>query len=238
MSSMEKIVQRQIERWSIEAKARQEALESQDEPAAPPLPWVCVGRQFGSGGGSIARRLALRLNYRLFDRELIEAMAGESERRVASLELLDEKVRSAIGLYVDGLIRGGALLKSDYLRPLMEIVLAIGAHGAAVILGRGANLILDPERGFSARIVAPLEYRVKATVDRLNLTNEDARERVAEIDQARDEFIRGHFQRDTNDPTNYDIVLNTAQLDQDSAVWIIEEAFRKKMERIGYKAAV
>ena len=232
MRSMEQIVNRQLERWSVEARARQEALEAGDMETAreSPQPWVCLSRQFGSGGGEIARRLARRLNYRLFDRELMDAIAAEFDRRRASLELLDERAQSAISLYIEGLLHGEALVKSDYLRHLMEVVLAIGHHGAAVILGRGAQFILDPAGGVNVRVIAPHDFRVESISHRYDLPREEARQRMDEVERTRVDYMRKYFKKDPNDAIHYDLVLNSARLGTEACIRIIEEAHAQKME--------
>jgi cytidylate kinase len=234
MISMEQIVNRQLERWSLEARARQEALEG-GEDVTPEIvpPWVCISRQFGSGGGEIARRLAARLNYRLFDQELMDAIASEFDHRRASLELLDEKVQSSISLYIDGLLHGETMNKSEYLRHLMEVVLAIGHHGAAVILGRGANFILDPQDGVSVRIVAPFEHRIQAVAARFSLAETEAAERIEEVDRDRNGYVKTYFKREADDPTGYDLVINAAQITVETALRLIEHALREKVQRPG-----
>jgi cytidylate kinase len=95
---------------------------------------------------------------------------------------------------------------------LMKVVGTIGKHGRAVVVGRGANFILPPEKRFSVRIVAPQAWRI----------NNVAKELQTESD--RRAFIRKYFNADIADPTNYDLVINTATLNVDDAVKMISSA--------------
>jgi hypothetical protein len=66
--------------------------------------------------------------------------------------------------------------------------------------------------GLHVRLVAPLEFRVKATAELLGLTNAAAADWVREKDASRDAFYRRHWPRRPLVPENFSIVLNTAAL--------------------------
>ena len=54
-----------------------------------------------------------------------------------------------------GLMDGGTLSPTDYLRNLTKVILSFGRHGKGVIVGRGAQYILDPKRTLRIRIDSP-----------------------------------------------------------------------------------
>ena len=53
---------------------------------------ITIGRQFGSGGREIGKRLAEKLNIPLYDRELIEKAAEKLNLQVHDLRGADEKL--------------------------------------------------------------------------------------------------------------------------------------------------
>jgi cytidylate kinase len=122
---------------------------------------ITVSRERGSRGSYLARILAERLNYQLVHREIIDYMVKDTGVRRRLIESLDEKVKSEIELWVEGLLKGKYLGKSDYFYHLMKLILAIAQHGETVIVGRGANFVLGLEKGFHIRIVAPVEKESK-----------------------------------------------------------------------------
>jgi cytidylate kinase len=103
----------------------------------------------------------------------------------------------------------------------MKVIGTIGRHGRAVIVGRGANFILPPEKRFSVRIVAPQAWRINNVAKEFGLSPEDAKRRVMRTESDRRAFIRKYFNADIADPTNYDLVINTATLNVDDAVKVI-----------------
>ena len=52
---------------------------------------VTIGREFGSGGHEVGRRLAAELGLKLYDKELLKMMAQESNICEQVLEDYDEK---------------------------------------------------------------------------------------------------------------------------------------------------
>jgi cytidylate kinase len=109
---------------------------------------------------------------------------------------------------------------------LMKVVGTIGKHGHAVIVGRGANFILPPEKRFSVRIVAPQTWRIKNVSRNFDISQEDAKRRVMRTESDRRAFIRKYFNADIADPTNYDLIINTATLNVDDAAEVISTALR------------
>ena len=229
MTTREQIVNRQIRRWWEEQRAlAAERASSKRAPAARPV--VTVSRQAGSGGTMVAELVSRRLGYDLFDRELIHAMsqlAGVHEDIVRSL---DEHRGSGVDLWVDGVIRGRQFDNSDYLRTLMRIVYLIAGHGAAVIVGRGANFILEGESVFHARIIAPHAERQTRLMRAYGLAAAEAEEHLHRIDHNQADFVRQHFRRDIDDPAAYHLVVNTGAIPPEATAEVILEA----LSRLGW----
>jgi cytidylate kinase len=231
-TGIHQIIDRQIRRWEVEARARRELVAERPGQPVPLMPWVAISRAFGSGGGEIARRLAARLNYPIVDKEILEVLVQEGHLREAVVEALDERDRSSLDVWVDGILRGKLQDKDDYLRTLVRVIGGIAIHGHSIIIGRGANFILDPARGLNARIVAPLPQRIETITRIRGLDEAEAAKLVEKIDGERGAFIRRHFHRDIEDPLAYDLIINTAGLGMDLAVDLIERSFRQKLSAL------
>ena len=59
--------------------------------------------------------------------------------------------------WVSAAISERHLWPDEVSRLLMRVIGAIGRHGKAIIVGRGANFVLPPENRFRVRIITPLE---------------------------------------------------------------------------------
>lgn len=228
-SGIHQIIDRQIRRWESEAQRRRESAEVYPSRPVSIRPWITISRCFGSGGGEVAQRLSARLNYEIFDREIVDTLIRETAFRAAILESLDERDRSSLEIWIEGLLRGRLVDKEDYLRSLARVVGVIAMHGHAILVGRGANFILDSDRGIHVRIVAPLEQRVETIARIRSVSLDDARRLVQQVDEERAAFIRRHFHREIEDPLAYDLVVNSARLGVDTTVELIERGLREKL---------
>lgn len=229
-SGIHQIIDRQIKRWELEAQSRA-AAATEPEPAGPPVihPWITVSRALGAGGSAIARAVAGRLDYQVYDRELLELLVREHHLHHRVLELLDERSRSSLEIWVQGIVRGRLVDKGDYLRTLASVLTSVALHGRAVIIGRGANFVLDASRGLHVRVTAPFDLRVGSVAAREGIGREEAERAVHRSDQERAAFIQGYFHHGIDDPLGYDLVINTAALGIEPASELIERTLRAKL---------
>ncbi len=91
-----------------------------------------------------------------------------------------------------------------------------------VIYGRGGqDLLKDINSVLRTRVIAPFEVRVERWAEREWLDPDRARYLVRKSDQQRAGFIKYYFDRDWEDSTSYDLVINTQRLSEDMAVQVI-----------------
>lgn len=228
---MENLIDRQVKKWEAARRKREEE-EKVLARQVTPGPVVTVSRQRGSQGTHLAKKLAERLGYQLIHRQMIDYIVKESGARRKVIESLDEKVRSEIELWVEGLSRGSYLGESDYFYYLMQAILTIAKHGEAVIVGRGANYILGLKNGLHVRIVATAEKRIENLMKFEHLSREQAKKEVESRDKERDEFIRRFIRKGPEVPEAYDLVLNTTNFEAEDALDLILRAFHSKFKNL------
>ncbi len=198
---------------------------------------ITISREYGSGGGEIAARLARRLGWQLIDHAIVEQTASELEVYVTEVEKHDEEYvdstrpgilnRIIEQLAPSGVGGGGLLIRPSssvegraYQETMGDIITAAATTGHVVIVGRGGQVLLADRRDvLHVRIVAPLEQRVAYVVRREGL---DARTR----------FMQTQYQCQHEDPHLYDLVIDTAVLPLDNAVDLIRLALEGKASRL------
>lgn len=230
-ANVESLIDRQMRMWEVRQKlaaeggeiARRELVHLEQGP------WLTVSRQLGSGGVEVAEAAAVSLGWQLYDREILTGIAEHTHLRERVLGRVDERSTNWLADYLSHLLTPESISRETFAREMSEVVWAVAREGRAVLVGRGANWLLDPRFGLRVRIVAPLEARVLAVARHEDLTSTDAGQRVRERDDSTREFIRRTFDRDVDDPAGYDLVLNTAHLGIESAVEIVETALRNKL---------
>ena len=230
MTSIEAIINRQFLRWDQQQKTRPQETVSEQKP--PPI--VTVSRQSGSRGSYFASRLAQKLGYQRIHREVIDAICASSGHRARIVAALDEHSRSDLEVMVESIISGQSFDHSDYMRHLVRVLLSMSRLGGVVVVGRGANFILGPKRGFHIRFVCPVERRIDNLIAYKQLSAEEADERIKTTDTERTHFVRRLFDADINDPLRYDLVINAAYIDVEELVETSIAAINGKMDKLSH----
>lgn len=231
MTSIESLINRQILKWETEKKA---AAEHQPHTPPPISPIITISRQTGSRGSYFGSRLAQKLGYQRLHREAIDAICFQSGYVKRIVESLDDRNRSELALLVEGIFSGQVIDHADYFRHLYQVVLSMSRLGGVVLMGRGGNFILGPERGFHLRIVAPREKRISNLMRYRNLSEHQAKEYIDQSDTDRRNFISRQFKADIDDARHYDLVINTALLDVEELVGMIALAVGAKMNKVAH----
>jgi cytidylate kinase len=213
--SIEQIVDEQARRWQLGGRGR---------PGPPARPVIAVSRQHGAGGGRVARRLAEELALELYDREIIEQIARSTHLSARVVSELDERDRELLTDWLAALTTDSYLSPSAYCDHLTRVIGAIAVRGGAVILGRGAHLILGPARALRVQVIAPLAARVAEVAGREGLSERDARRRIAEVESERQAFLQRYFHIRGADPAAFDLVVNTGVLGVAGAVDAVRSA--------------
>ncbi len=223
---------------------------------------VTISRQYGSGGGEVASRVARKLGWQLVDHYIIEQTARELGIYETDVARYDEEyVESALSRILNGIRNitsggfmpavSGALMPSGapiaatrtavneraYQETMQQVVKAAAANGHAVIVGRGGQFLLAEQRNvLHLRIVAPLELRVAYVKLREQLSSDAARMRIQEKDRARERNMQNQFHQKPDSPDLYDLVINTAVLDLDRITELVCLALEDKASRLGVPA--
>jgi cytidylate kinase len=229
MASIDTIVNRQLLTWE---SARERAAREPKELSSPPI--ITVSRQAGSRGSYFATRLADKLGYQRLHREIIDAICESSGYRKRVIESIDFRVRGDLELAVESVISGQSVDLSDYVKYLVQVVLSMSQLGGVVVLGRGANFILGPNRGVHIRVVCPKGKRILNMVKYRELSEEEAVRSIEKVDSERRQFIDKVFGRDIDDPQHYDIVYNSALIDIEEMVESAAVAIKTKMDKLRY----
>lgn len=216
------------------ARAQKHWLERHAGAANDSMPddfTVAFSREAGTPGAVIARKAAERLGWPVYDHELVQRIANDLGVRRALLESVDERHIDWVSESLSGLLEVPQVSSTAYFRQLLETVLSLATHGKCVIVGRGATCILPPGTTLRVRIVAPLDDRIQAVRRDHGCTEADASATVRRTDEERNRFIRDHFQCDPEDPSNYDLVLNTASFSTEEAADIVLAALDRRQQR-------
>lgn len=205
---------------------------------------ITISREYGSGGGEVAARLAQRLGWRLVDHEVVVRVAQELGVSEADATARDERTEGLLSrilagmqsiqppMYIDGtpvFLADG----NDYRTALNKVVSAAVDAGNVVIVGRGSQVLLAQRRDvLHVRIVTSLERRIPYVMRREGVDENTARTRIQSKDRDRVRYLQVEYQHDPADPHLYDLVINTDVIDLDSAVDLAYRALLSKANHL------
>jgi len=176
---------------------------------------ITISQNLGSGGMAIARQVAEGLNIDLYDDNRLQAEALKLDIRSDDFRSLDKK---APGLF-DRILGK----KPDVYLDLMEaVVYEASRQGQGVIIGHGSQMLLrDFGCALHVRIHASRPLRVHNLINAQNLSQESAEKLIRKSDSERNGFFNFAFQRDLNDPSLYDLIINTEKIANEAAAKFI-----------------
>jgi cytidylate kinase len=198
---------------------------------------VAVSREAGSRGTSIAGRAGHKLHWQIYNQELLEYIAQEGAFRQDIVENLPEPAARWVNEQLERLLKEQNVSQHPSIIDLARIILALGAQGEVVLIGRGAGLILPHESTLHVRTIAPVNDRIAYRSQWLRLTDAEAAEQVRVRDGRRSDFIETHFHRQPGDIHQYDLVLNTSLLGEDLCAELIAQAARAKLAALESRRA-
>src|SRR6266436_703892 len=208
---------------------------------------VTIAREYGSGGGEIATRLAKRLGWQLIDHAIVERVANEIGTSQEEAEVHDEHIQGMISQVLNSLLYLSpasmvgappeAFLSDEAYRDVFNrVVRAAAARGHVVIVGRASQVLLAKLRDvLRVRVIASFEKRVVYVMQREGVDYHTAVSRIHKKDHERSSYVEREYHHKPENAHLYDLVLNTSLLDLESAVDIIGFTLQQKAKGLAKK---
>ena len=201
---------------------------------------ITIGRQYGSGGHDIGKKLAEELNIPFYDRELLERAAKDSGLCQEIFENHDEKPTNSFlySLVMDTYSMGYPSaafaempLNHKIFLAQFDAIKAIAKEGPCVIVGRCADYALsDFPNVVNVFLYADMQDRIVRIARRHNLTDAKAKDLIVKTDKRRASYYNYYTSKKWGEASGYDICLNTATLGIDGTIHVIKEfaAYKEK----------
>lgn len=201
---------------------------------------ITVGRQFGSGGRELGRKLAEKLGFKYYDKELLSEAAAQAGVDKAFFERNDERFPSflngifsfSFGLNSVNCYAGSTLISDDSLyRAQSDFIHSLAEKDSCVIVGRTADYVLrDHERVVNVFVHAPVDCCVKRILERSEekLTEEKARAKAMKVNKLRANYYNFYTDKTWGDAASYDLTFDTSKLPIDDIVDIISDYINRR----------
>ncbi len=174
---------------------------------------ITISREFGSGGRTIGKKVAQKLNIPCYDSELIQKIAQESGFTESYVQDTEE---CSPGGFLASAFSNRAFGKTneDYLWEVQwKIITELAEKGPCVIVGRCADYILREKAAcLTVFIHASVEYRANRIVQVYGQREESPEQRLRDKDKRRAAYHRFYTNMKWGYAQNYHVALDSGVL--------------------------
>lgn len=181
---------------------------------------ITVEREYGSGGAAIAERLARRLGWQLWDRDLTSEIAREAKVTREAVHRCDERVDPLISRLFSVYARGSyertlpvtetRHFNTDAMVAMLhKVIEQVASKGECVIVGRGSPYILrNRPDAFHVFIYAPDDEKLRR-LRNIGQSEKESLQLIQEVDRERASFIRHYFHKEWPHRPLYNLMINS-----------------------------
>lgn len=201
---------------------------------------LCIGRSYGAGGLRFACRLQEVLGVPLYDKNILDRAAQDSNIRKELFERIDEINNFTIPVSYGSVLSGpGSLFmfpENNYLSneslfsAQAETITALAEKGSGIFVGRCSDFILreHPNR-LSVFITEDKDIRIRKIQEKLDLSSErEALSAMEKLDKERREYYNYYTSKRWGRAENYDISIKLSYFGIDYAIKLIVDLMKKR----------
>ena len=196
---------------------------------------ISIGRQYGSGGREIGKRLAKEFNIDFYDKELITLAAKESG---FSEEILKENDENHNGSFLYSLVMGtytggnNLPLNHKLFLAQFDTIKKLAEEKSCVIIGRCAGYALEYNPNcVKVFIHADIDSRIKRAIEEYGVSPDKVEEVIKKTDKKRESYYNFYTGKKWGLMENYDITINSSFSGIDGAVRVIADLVKEKMNK-------
>ena len=181
---------------------------------------ITIGREFGSGGRELGRRLSEALGFAYYDQEIVSEIAKRTSLSEQYIEAIAE--RHPLFSFPIHIGRSFYLSANPVLEQTMKvyqeqarIITEMAEKSDCVIVGRCADYILKELKPFRIFVYADMESKIKRCREKApadeQLTDRELRQQISGIDKKRAKYYEFYTGHSWGDKLNFDLCINTTQ---------------------------
>lgn len=183
---------------------------------------ITIGREFGSGGRELGRRLAEELGIAYYDQEIVDEIAKRTalSRRYVQ-QIVERRPILSYPIHTRQTLLTMTSENNSSLDPNMSIyreqaniLMEMASLSDCVIVGRCADYVLRQANPLRIFVYADLESRIRRCRERAHpeeaQTDKELRQRIQAVDRNRAQYYAFYTGQTWGKKQNYDLCLNTS----------------------------
>lgn len=201
---------------------------------------ITIGREFGSGGRELGRRIAEALNAAYYDREIITEIAKRTALSEEYVQrIIEHRPVAAFPIHI-----GRSFTFYPVINPVWDqgqtiyqeqhkIIQEIAQKSDCVIVGRCADYILREQSPLRIFVYSDMESKIKRcranadikNDDSENMSDKELKQHIIDINKNRSKYYEFYTGQDWGDMANYDLCINTTHVSIEKAANYIINLF-------------
>lgn len=192
---------------------------------------ISISREYGSGGHEIGRKLAEKLEFEFFDRNLLDELANIRHVDTNSLKKYDEKPRNP---FFSRTVRGYTNSPEQNIAEMQFSLLKQKAadEDSFVILGRCSDeIFMGIADVLKIFIRGDLDTKVKRVIEKRGMTASEAVKTIERHDKKRKAYHDYFCHSKWGETSSYDLCVDSGKLGIDGTVDLIADFVQKYLKR-------
>ncbi len=201
---------------------------------------ITIGREFGSGGRELGRRLSEELGIAYYDQEILKEIAERTSLSESYVrEIIEKRPFASYPIHVGRTMHpmGNPIQDQTALiyQQQSETIKSLASKADCVIVGRCADYILREQNPFRIFVYADMEYKIKRCKERApeneNLTDRELEKMIKTVDKNRARYYDFYTGNDWGDRRNYDLCINTTNISIKASAHSLAQFIKSKDEK-------
>ncbi len=186
---------------------------------------ITIGREFGSGGRELGKRLAERLGYAYYDKEIIEEIAKRTQLAESYVhQIVEQKAGVFFPITIGRTLHHVHPVGSDYMLKQYTAVYTEQANvlremaekSNCIIVGRCADYILKEHKPLRLFVYADMASKLERcklkAEEHEGLSDKDLKKKIRRVDRSRAKYYQYYTGHKWGNRSNYDLCINTSTI--------------------------
>lgn len=181
---------------------------------------ITIGREFGSGGRELGRRLSEKLGFAYYDQEIISEIARRTELSEQYVQsVIEHQPAFSFPIHIGKSFYPAPTPVFDQSMAVYQeqarIIEGMALRSDCVIVGRCGDYILKKYNPFRIFVYADMESKIKRCREKASeeekTTDKELKQHILGIDKKRSKYYEFYTGHKWGDKLNFDICINTSR---------------------------
>lgn len=203
---------------------------------------ITIGREFGSGGRELGKRLSDFLGYAYYDKEIIEEIAKRTQLAESYVQqIVEQKAGVFFPITIGRTFQhvhhtvGSDFMLKQYTAVYTEqanVLREMANKSDCIIVGRCADYILKEHAPLRLFVYANMDSKVerckKKALEQEDLSDKALRKKIKQVDKSRAQYYQYYTGQRWGDRTNYDLCVNTSSISVKECAEMLAQMLEKR----------